>query len=104
MIEEEKVIAFLRNAAVLYVVINQLESFIELHGSKPEVIHLNASLRPMFVVDLIKLAHVAPQHAVQTPVWVVSADGSRVPIIYSDDLGERYIKLTNRKIKVINTL
>ena len=91
--------SILVEASVLHVVLCQCDLFRFKFGHRPELITVAATCRMALTVDLIKRLKLHPSEAIQEPILI---DG--VPAVYSFELGETYLKLTNRRIKAELTL
>jgi hypothetical protein len=98
MNHEAYILDTLREASIHKVLSQALAQFVSEHKCHPELIFLSSKCRMQFVVELINQNGFTPDEAVVEPVWLQLASGKAIPLLYSPNLGEDYVRLLNRSI------
>lgn len=86
MSTEEATVKVLQEWDLFDIVLEQIDRFVQLHGSRPEIILINKNLKPAFSIYLIRTLGLGPGEAIQEPFWI-----NTVPVIFSKDINDAYI-------------
>lgn len=93
MTYEALLIKALSDTHVWPIITAAVDSFTARTYCQPELIKIASSLRVAVIKELINNADMQAIDAIAEPLWV---DG--IPLIFSKDLGEHFVVLTNRQI------